>query len=161
MAKKGKAGEALREAVFASFLGGIFGVTVLLFFAPPLSRISLMFGPPEYFLLAVFGLTVIASVSEKSLIKGLMAGVFGLIVSTIGVDPLLGRPRFTMGIVNLIDGVLLVPAMIGLFSIPETLAMISSYINDDTVNLLSFDEIRKIKVGFPSWDHIKRHAAIY
>lgn len=161
MAKKGKAGEALREAVFASFLGGIFGVTVLLFFAPPLSRISLMFGPPEYFLLAVFGLTVIASVSEKSLIKGLMAGVFGLIVSTIGVDPLLGRPRFTMGIVNLIDGVQLVPAMIGLFSIPETLAMISSYINDDTVNLLSFDEIRKIKVGFPSWDHIKRHAAIY
>ena len=161
MAKKGLAGEALREAVFASFLGGIFGVTVLLLFAPPLARISLMFGPPEYFLLAVFGLTVIASISEKSLIKGLMAGVFGLLVSTIGMDPLMGTPRFTMGIVNLIDGVKLVPAMIGLFSIPETLNIISSYINDDSVNLVNLREFRKIKIGFPSWDHIKRHAVIY
>jgi putative tricarboxylic transport membrane protein len=161
MAKKGKAGEALREAVFASFLGGIFGVTVLLLFAPPLAKISLMFGPPEYFLLAIFGLTIIASISAESLFKGLIAGVFGLLISTIGMDPLLGTPRFTMGLVNLTDGVQLVPAMIGLFSIPETLALISSYIKGDTVNLVNTSELRKIKVGFPSLSHIKRHATIY
>jgi putative tricarboxylic transport membrane protein len=161
MAQKGLAGEALREAVFASFLGGIFGVTVLLLFAPPLAKVSLMFGPPEYFLLAIFGLTIIASISEKSLLKGLLAGVFGLTVSTIGMDPLLGIPRFTMGIVNLIDGVKLVPAMIGLFSIPETLNLISSYIHDDSVSLVNINEFRKIKIGFPSLSHIKRHASIY
>jgi putative tricarboxylic transport membrane protein len=161
MAAKGEAGKALREAVFASFLGGIFGVTVLLLFAPPLARISLMFGPPEYFLLAIFGLTIIASISEKSLIKGLLAGLLGLLISTIGMDPLLGTPRFTMGVVNLTDGVKLVPAMIGLFSIPETLNMISSYFNDDSVNLVNMKEFRKIKIGFPSLSHIKRHALIY
>ncbi|MDI6707146.1 MAG: tripartite tricarboxylate transporter permease [Firmicutes bacterium] len=161
MAKKGLAGEALREAVFASFLGGIFGVTVLLLFAPPLAKISLMFGPPEYFLLAIFGLTIIAAISEESLFKGLIAGVLGLLISTIGMDPLLGTPRFTMGIVNLIDGVQLVPAMIGLFSIPETLALVSSYLNKDTVSLINTTELRKIKVGFPNLRHIKSHAMIY
>lgn len=161
MAQKGLAGEALREAVFASFCGGIFGVTVLLLLSPPLAKISLMFGPPEYFLLAVFGLTIIASISKESLTKGLISGVLGLLISTIGMDPLLGMPRFTMGIVNLIDGVQLVPAMIGLFSIPETLALITSYVKKDTVSLVNIVEFRKIKVGFPSINHIKRHAMIY
>ena len=128
MCQKGKAGEALREAVFASFLGGIFGVTVLLLFAPPLAKISLMFGPAEYFLLAIFGLTIIATISEKALFKGLIAGALGLFISTIGMDPLLGTPRFTMGVVNLLDGVQLIPAMIGLFSIPEVLSMIRNYV---------------------------------
>ena len=161
MAQKGLAGEALREAVFASFLGGIFGVTVLLLFAPPLAKISLMFGPPEYFLLAVFGLTIIASISEESLLKGLISGVLGLLISTIGMDPLLGIPRFTMGLVNLIDGVQLVPAMIGLFSLPETLTLISSYFKNDSVSMININEFRKIRVGFPSLDHIKKHMLIY
>jgi putative tricarboxylic transport membrane protein len=161
MAKKGLAGEALREAVFASFLGGIFGVTVLLLFSPPLAKISLMFGPPEYFLLALFGLTIIATISERAVFKGLIAGVLGLLISTIGMDPLLGIPRFTFGVVNLIDGVQLVPAMIGLFSIPETLDLIRSYVNKDTDTYVMTPELKKIKVGFPSLKHILTFLPIY
>ncbi|MPM46461.1 hypothetical protein SDC9_93161 [bioreactor metagenome] len=133
----------------------------MLLFAPPLAKISLMFGPPEYFLLAIFGLTIIATISEQAIFKGLIAGMFGLLVSTIGMDPLLGIPRFTMGITNLIDGVQLVPAMIGLFSLPEVFELIRSYVKNDTENLVNTRDFRKIKVGFPSLSHIKKHALIY
>lgn len=161
MCKQGRAGEALRESVFASFLGGIFGVTVLLFFAPPLAKISLKFGPPEYLMLAIFGLTIIASLSEKSVLKGLIAGTLGLLISTIGMDPHLGMPRFTMGLSNLIDGIEMIPAMIGLFSIPETLNLISSYVKGDKDYHINTAEFRKIKVGFPSINHIRKHLLIY
>ncbi len=162
MCKKGLAGEALRESVFASFLGGIFGVTVLLLFAPPLARISLMFGPPEYFLLALFGMTIIATISEKAIFKGLMAGVFGMFVGTIGMDPLLGIPRFTMGIPNLLDGVELVPAMIGLFSIPETMEMIRRHVHpEEDLRETMCADLRNIKIGFPKLGHIIKFIPIY
>lgn len=158
MAKKGLAGQALRESVFASFLGGIMGVTVLLFFAPPLAKISLMFGPPEYFLLAIFALTIIASLSEKALIKGFLAGVFGLMISTIGMDPLLGFPRFTFGLKDLVDGIELVPALIGLFSIPEVLEIIKSHKEKVRESVVP---VRKIKIGFPPLKHIINFIPIY
>jgi putative tricarboxylic transport membrane protein len=158
MAKKGLAGQALRESVFASFLGGIMGVTVLLFFAPPLAKISLLFGPPEYFLLAIFALTIIASLSEKALIKGFLAGVFGLMISTIGMDPLLGFPRFTFGLKDLVDGIELVPALIGLFSIPEVLEIIKSHRENVQESVVPG---RKIKIGFPPLQHIINFLPIY
>jgi len=158
MAKKGLAGQALRESVFASFLGGIMGVTVLLFFAPPLAKISLLFGPPEYFLLAIFALTIIASLSEKALIKGFLAGVFGLMISTIGMDPLLGFPRFTFGLKDLVDGIELVPALIGLFSIPEVLEIIKSHREKVQESVVPG---RKIKIGFPPLQHIINFLPIY
>ncbi|MBN1827588.1 MAG: tripartite tricarboxylate transporter permease [Deltaproteobacteria bacterium] len=162
MCKKGLAGEALREAVFASFIGGIFGVTVLLLFAPPLARISLLFGPPEYFLLALFGLTIIATISEKAIFKGLIAGVFGLLISTIGMDPLLGIPRFTGGIVNLLDGIQLVPAMIGLFSIPETMEMIRRHMHPEEERAEeTCVDIRSIKIGFPKLKQVIKFIPIY
>jgi len=162
MCKKGKAGEALREAVFASFLGGIFGVTVLLLFAPPLARISLMFGPPEYFLLAMFGLTIIATISEKAVFKGLLAGALGLLISTIGMDPLLGIPRFSMGFVNLLDGIQLIPAMIGLFSIPEVLNMIHLHKHpEETPTEELCPDFKNIKIGFPKLKQIIKFIPIY
>lgn len=162
MCKKGKAGEALREAVFASFLGGIFGVTVLLLFAPPLARISLMFGPPEYFLLAMFGLTIIATISEKAVFKGLIAGALGLLISTIGMDPLLGVPRFAMGFVNLLDGVQLIPAMIGLFSIPEVLDMIHHHVHPNhQTEAETPTDFKNIKIGFPKLRQIIKFLPIY
>lgn len=162
MCKRGKAGDALREAVFASFLGGIFGVTVLLLFAPPLARISLMFGPPEYFLLAMFGLTIIATISEKAVFKGLLAGALGLLISTIGMDPLLGIPRFTMGSANLIDGIQLIPAMIGLFSIPEVLDMIYRHRHPEDQPVEEFcTDFKSIKIGFPKLRQIIKFIPIY
>lgn len=158
MAQKGLAGQALRESVCASFIGGIMGVTVLLFPAPPLAKISLMFGPPEYFLLAIFALTIIVSLSEKALIKGFLAGVFGLMISTVGMDPLLGFPRFIFGLKDLVEGIELVPALIGLFSIPEVLEMIKSHkekVQESGVSL------RKIKIEFPPLKHIVNFIPIY
>jgi putative tricarboxylic transport membrane protein len=158
MAKKGQAADALRESVWSSFIGGIFGVIALHLFAPPLAMISLWFGPPEYFLLAMFGMTIIAALSEKALVKGFLAGFLGLLVGTIGMDPLLGVPRFTFGVPNLVDGIELVPALIGLFSIPETFEMIRSYRKKDTEKLPS---LKNIRLGFPTWKHTMRLMPVY
>jgi len=159
MAKNGRAGEALRESITASFIGGILGVTALLFLSPPLASISLMFGPPEYLLLAIFGLTIIASISEKSMIKGFLAGVIGLVIAMIGTDPLLGVPRFTFGLRDLVDGVELVPALIGLFALPEVLHVINSYKKGEKIEELP--NIKNIKVGFPTIKHIIKFMPIY
>jgi putative tricarboxylic transport membrane protein len=86
LTKKGKAIEAIRVSTFASVIGGIISGFVLLFLSPPLAKVALWFGPAEYFLIAMLGLTAIASVSFGSLSKGLISGLFGLCLSTIGVD---------------------------------------------------------------------------
>jgi len=124
MTKKGKAAEALRIAVTASVFGGIFSAIFLLFLAPPLANIALKFGPPEYFLLAIFGLTVIASLSMGSFLKSIMSGIFGLFIGTVGLDPILSYPRFTFSSVYLLDGVSYVPALIGLFALSQVFIMI-------------------------------------
>lgn len=156
LTKKGRAGEALREAATASFLGGLFSVTCLLLIAPPLSQISLKFGPPEFFLLAVFGLTIIISVSGQSLVKGIISGVLGMIVGTVGMDPLLAYPRFTFGFSNLVEGIPLIPALIGLFSISEVLNLVK--LKDQKRNIATS---KKIQVGFPSLKHIKELIRTY
>lgn len=125
LALKGLAGRAISIAVIGGFIGGIFSVLVLLFMAPPLSLISVQFGPVEYFWLAVFGLTAVGSLSGRSVLKGLMSGAFGLWVGTIGLDVISGRERFTFGIMGLSTGIEFVPAMIGLFSLPQVLLMAS------------------------------------
>lgn len=159
MAKKGLASEALRESVFASFMGGMVGITALLILSPQLAKIALMFGPPEYFMLAIFGLTIIASVSEVSILKGLLSGFLGVLIGTIGMDPLLGRPRFTLGFPELIDGIQLIPAMIGLFSIPEVLSIIHAYWQGRTEVVVA--DVRKLKIGFPSLRHVISFLPIY
>lgn len=82
MAKRGEAGNALCLGIWASFFGGLISAFILLFFAPPLASIALKFGPWEFFSLVTFGLTIIASLSGKSLLKGLIAGLFGLVAAT-------------------------------------------------------------------------------
>ena len=159
MAKNGKAGEALRESITASFIGGILGVTALLFLSPPLALISLKFGPPEYLLMAIFGLTIITSISEKSMIKGLISGVLGLLFATIGIDPTIGIPRFTFGISELVDGIELIPALIGLFALPEVLNIINSYNKDEKPE--EIPDIKDIKIGWPTIKHIIQFMPIY
>lgn len=159
MAQNGKAAEALQESVVGSFIGGIFSIIVLLFLAPPLSKVSLMFGPPEYLLLAVFGLTIIASISEKSMLKGILAGLLGLFIAMIGVDPLLGVPRFTMGMLDLVDGIELVPALIGLFAIREVLNIINEYDKDEKP--VELPNVKGLKVKWPTLKHMIEYAPIY
>jgi len=125
MAKKGRAGEALGIAVVSSFFGGIFGLTCLVLVAPIIAKVALKFGAPELFALVLLGLTLICSFGQRSVIKGLISGVFGLIVMTVGLDPMMGTPRFTFGVVDLQAGISFLPAMIGLFAIPQILVGIA------------------------------------
>lgn len=119
LAQQGKAKLALNASIYASVAGGLISGIVLLFFAPQIAKIALQFGAPEYFSLALFGLTIIASVSGKSIIKGLIAACLGLLITTIGLDPINGQGRFLFNTTFLSSGVNLVPVLIGLFAISE------------------------------------------
>ena len=123
MTKRGKAIEAIRMSTFASVMGGLISGLVLLFLAPPLAKVSLLFGPAEFFLVAILGLTAIAAVSFESLLRGLAAGMFGLFVSTIGVDTMTAFPRFTYGATGLLSGIGVLPAVIGLFAFAQALTL--------------------------------------
>ena len=121
LARRGEAGRALGVSVAASLYAGLFSLLCLVLIAPQLARVALHFGSAEVFALTLFGLTIICSFSERSLVKGLIAGLLGLVLVTVGLDPLLGTPRFTFGQVALTQGVGLIPAMIGIFAVPQVL----------------------------------------
>ncbi len=115
MGKKGLAGKAIGMATLASFFGGTLGALIMTFCSPQLAKIALKFGPPEFFSLAFFGLGIIITISGKSILKGLISGIFGLMITTIGYDPLSGCPRLTFGSTELLGGITFIPALIGLF----------------------------------------------
>lgn len=121
MARQGRAGPALGIAAFGSFIAGTFGILGLVLIAPPLVDFALRFGPPEYFSLMVLGLTVLTFLTSASMIRALMMAAFGLIVGTIGLDNISGLARFSFKIPELLDGVGLVPVVMGLFGISEVL----------------------------------------
>ncbi|OGB95455.1 MAG: transporter [candidate division NC10 bacterium RIFCSPLOWO2_12_FULL_66_18] len=121
MAKKGRAGPALGMAAFSSFIAGTFAVVLLTFIAPPLANVALSFGPPEYFALTFMGLTLVTSLSGESMLKGIMSGVFGLIVASVGVDAISGEERFTFGNIYLLDGMGFIGVAVGLFAVAEVL----------------------------------------
>ncbi len=125
MSKKGKAGLALKVSVIASFTGGMFSIMILLLFAPVLARQALAFGPAETFLLALMGLAGIISIADEnsSLLKALIAGLLGMIIAVVGTDDMSGSQRYTMGLVELVDGVDFMPALIGLFSMIQMLEL--------------------------------------
>jgi putative tricarboxylic transport membrane protein len=123
LAKQGRAVEALTVATIASAIGGLAGVLFLLLLSPPLARLSLRFGPAEYFWVAMLGLTLIASLSEGSILKGLLGGTLGMLLGTIGVAPIGGETRFTFGLPVLQGGVAMIVALIGLFVLPELFNM--------------------------------------
>ncbi|MFQ3788575.1 tripartite tricarboxylate transporter permease [Halomonas sp. A29] len=129
MARNGQAGRALGIAIVSSFAGGIISAVLLSLLAPPIAEFALRFGPAEYFALSVFGLVIIASVSSKSLLKGLIAGLIGLFIATVGSDPITGVNRFTFGEMSLLTGVSLLPALIGLFAVAQILKDIVDYVS--------------------------------
>ena len=153
MAKQGRGGEALNEAAIASFWGGMAGSLALLLLAPPLARAALRFGPQENFMLAVFGLSIIASLVGQSMLKGIISGMFGLLVGTVGIAPFVGQPRYTFGVIELFTGIPLVPALIGVFS----LAQVFTFVGGDSSQILDKAAIKverakfKLKemIGFP------------
>ncbi len=125
MARQGRAGVALTTSAFASAVGTVAGLIILVTAAIPLSRIALQFGPPETFALVLFGLAMMVTISGPSLTKGLMAGLVGLLLATVGRDPITGSERFTFGVIELSDGIPFIAAIIGLFGVAEILADIA------------------------------------
>jgi len=129
MARQGRAGRALGISAFGSFVAGTLGLIGLTFLAPPLAKAALKFGPPEYFALMVLGLIVLTFLSSGSMVKALMMASFGLLVGSVGTDTVTGTARFTFGITSLMDGVGMIPVVMGLFGISEMLLNIESKID--------------------------------
>ncbi|MDP3430661.1 MAG: tripartite tricarboxylate transporter permease, partial [Desulfomicrobium sp.] len=125
MAKNGNAEKALYLAFLSSGVGGLFGVTVLILFTPPIARMAMEFGPAELFWLAIFGVTVIAGLSSGTVVKGLYAGAFGLLISCIGENPVYGAERFVFSD-KLTGGIAIIPALIGLFAIPQIFTLVET-----------------------------------
>lgn len=121
MAQKGQAGNALKAALVGSTFGGLISCVALIFIAPIIAQFALKFGPPEYFSLCVFGLSVVIAVGGDSVIKGIVMAGVGLLLSTVGIDPIDGASRFRFGRSELLGGITVAALMLGVFAIGEIL----------------------------------------
>ena len=151
LAQRGEAGKALGISAISSATGGIISVFALLFFAPLLARVAYSFGPPEYFALALFGISMLASIGSESPVKNIIGGLIGLLLATVGIDLMTGVERFTFGNPELYDGIDFIPVLIGLFAISELINQ-SLKINQDrlalavnAVKLPTLKNLKKIK----------------
>jgi putative tricarboxylic transport membrane protein len=149
LARKGLAGQAIGIATLSSFVGTLFGALMLLVASPLLGSIALRFGSWEYFLLAVFGVMICGSLAAGNPIKGWIGGFMGLMFAMIGMDAMQGFARFTFGQFQLNGGISLIPAMIGLFAIPEVIDSLSRRERPAIV--------RKVTSVLPRWRSFKRH----
>jgi len=121
MAQNGKAGRALGLAIFFSYLSGLLSIIVLIFTSPLLADFAIKFGPFEYFAITIFALTLISSLSEGSVLKGMMSGILGLLLAMVGSAPIDAYARFTFGLKSLDAGFNLLPTLIGLFAVSEVI----------------------------------------
>ena len=121
MARQGRAGAALGMSAFGSFIAGTFSVVALMVIATPIVNLALSFGPPEYFALMLLGLSTLTRLAGKSLLKGLAIGLAGMLIGTVGLDPVAGVARFTFGRSDLLDGIGFVSVAMGLFALGEIL----------------------------------------
>jgi len=121
MTRSGRAGPALAIAAVGSYIAGTVSVVALMFLAPPLASFALRFGPPEYFTLLLLGLLALAYMSSGSMLKSLAMAALGLLLGMIGIDPMTGFSRFSYGLVELGDGIGVVPVAVGLFGLSEIL----------------------------------------
>ena len=151
MATKGEAGRALGIAAVSSASGGILSVLVLLFAAPLLAQVAYSFGPPEYFALGVFALSMLASISGEAPLKNLIGGCLGLLIATVGIDLTTGVERFTFGVPELYEGIQFIPVLIGLFAVTELLNQAQELGREriavavSVLKLPSFDDFRRVK----------------
>lgn len=124
IAQKGEAGQAIGLSTVMSVIGGFVGILVLALAAPVVSEFALTFQPRDYMLLAVLGILLVGSLSGESLTKGVLAGAFGMLIGSVGLDPLTAEERFTFGIVELWNGISFIAVMIGLFGVSEALSQL-------------------------------------
>jgi putative tricarboxylic transport membrane protein len=150
LTRQGRAGEGLGVALFASTIGGVIGVLVLIGFSTPLSAWAIKFSPADYFALAIFGVATVASMGQGHVLKALIAIVFGLLIKSVGVDPISGATRFTFGFDQLYDGFNLIPILIGLFAV----SVVFEYFSGVQTNKES--AIPTVSTKLPAWDQFKK-----
>jgi putative tricarboxylic transport membrane protein len=146
---RGEGGKALFTSLISGVTGGIISVALLVLFVIPLSSFGLKFGPPQYALLGLMGLTVVGSVSGNNMVKGLMSALFGLLLATVGLDPMTGVPRFTFNSYKLMEGFDLIPVIVGFFAISEVLSQIFH-------NYLGINIKDKVKIELPNKEEFKK-----
>src|ERR671936_1430669 len=147
MARKGRAGAALAIAAVGSYVAGTVSVVALMFLAPPLAGFALRFGPPEYFSLLLLGLLVLAYMNSGSMLKGLAMAAFGLLLGLIGIDQMKGYFPFAYGVVELGDGIGVVPVAVGLFGLSEILTTAGQ----ETPPEISKPRLRDLLPSRPEW----------
>ncbi|GIO20256.1 C4-dicarboxylate ABC transporter permease [Oceanobacillus oncorhynchi subsp. incaldanensis] len=150
MVKRGEAGRALKISTTASGVGGIISNIVLILIAPVLAGLALNFSAPEYFALAIFGISIIVSISTESVVKGLIGGVIGLSIATVGIDSVTGYTRFTFDSTYLMGGISFIPILVGLFAFSQTLLSI-----EETYGQTIKKTKMKIKGFFPAKADLK------
>ncbi len=161
MAKRGEAGRALGAVLMSSLFGAIFGAICIVLAVPIVRPLVLTFGSPEFFMLALLGISFVAALSGEAVLKGVISGALGLMLATIGLDPISGIQRYTFGQLFLWDGVGLVPVTIGFYAIPETieLAVLGTSIAQDKVEELG-GVMQGVKDTFTHWWLVLRCSAI-
>jgi len=161
MARNGEAGRALGAVLMSSLVGALFAAFALALAIPIIRPLVLTFGSPEFFMLAILGITFVASLSGEDQLKGIIAGGIGLMLATIGLDPISGIQRFTFGQLFLWDGIGLVPITIGFYAIPETieLAVLGTSIARQEVGKLG-GVLEGVKDAFRHWSLVIRCSAL-
>jgi putative tricarboxylic transport membrane protein len=160
MAKRGEAGRALGLSTGASMFGGVFSTIALIFIAPLLAKVATGFSSAEYFALAVFGISIITSVSSQSVIKGLMGGALGLFIATIGLDPMSSGMRFTFGSVYLMGGISFIPVLVGLFAFSQGLLSLEEDHRERVSGVVHKMQSRIHRI-LPTWKDLKRVLPTY
>lgn len=154
LTQQGFGGKALAVATIGSFVGGIVSATIMIFASPIVADFALRFSSAEYTMLAIFGLTVIFSVSGKSIAKGLISGILGLLVATVGMDVIMPTTRFTFGISKMMIGLPLLPVFIGLFAVAEVFKLVELSMGDNNkvqeCHEKPNDKVEQIKNILPS-----------
>lgn len=154
MAQNGQAGKALSVAMFSSFCGGVIGALIMTFLSPLVAKVAMEFTSAEMLMLAVFGLSVIISISGKSVAKGLISAFFGMLLCTVGIDPTYGKARFTFDLKPLKGGLSFIPVLIGLFAIAEVIAGVERIVSGrESAQEKSTEKITNV---LPDWKTIKQ-----
>jgi putative tricarboxylic transport membrane protein len=149
MGQRGEAGKAIGIATVSSTIGGLFSVVILTFCAPIVAGFALKFSAQEYFAIAIFGLCIIAYISEGSIIRGIISAILGLFVATIGSDPLTGYPRFSFNQFILLEGIEMIPLLIGLFGLSEVLLVCEK-------NMKNIQVVQKIGRILPTREDMRK-----
>ncbi|PKL07662.1 MAG: C4-dicarboxylate ABC transporter permease [Spirochaetae bacterium HGW-Spirochaetae-7] len=153
LTQQGKAGIGLGHSLVSSVVGGLVGIIILILFAQPLAKVAVRMHPAEYFALAVFGLTTVASLGGKNWAKAFVAALIGLLINTVGIDPISSVKRYTFGVTSLFDGFDIIPALIGLFALSEVFSKLEAR----DIKSIDVGDAEKRKEIWPTlreyWDH--------